>query len=262
MTKIMTANTAFFDVETSPNKGLFWRAGYKLNISTEQITQERSLLSAAWKYRNKKRVYGVKSKVYRDGSICDEKLVRTLTDGLLDAELLVGHNGDKFDIRWVNGRALINGLPKLAPVRTVDTLKVARKYFDLNSYRLDYLARLLGLEPKLATEYGLWKDICTGRDRDGKKLAYMLLYNKHDVVLLEDVYNILERYNDSPVIANQVDDDNPRCPFCKTKKVPQKRGKFLNLKTWRQRYQCRECGKFLKGNLQKKDDYFPGHNKD
>jgi hypothetical protein len=260
MTKIFTAETAFADVETSPNLGLFWRAGHKLNISTEQIVRERTLLSASWKYRGKKRVYGVKAKVYRDGSACDYKLVKALTDGLMDAELLIGHNGDKFDWRWVNGRALIHGLPKLAPVRTVDTLKVARKYFDLNSYRLDYLARLLGLEPKLATEYGLWKKICTGQDKDGSLLKYMLKYNKHDVTLLEEVYDILERYNDSPIIANQVEDDNPICPFCASKKL-QKRGKFLNLKTWRQRYQCRDCGKFLKGGLQKKDDYFFGRSK-
>jgi len=260
MTQIHNATTAFADVETSPNKGLFWRAGYKLNITPDQITQERALLSIAWKYGNKKKVFGVKAKVYKDGSICDYKLVKAATEGLADAELLVGHNGDKFDWRWINGRALINGLPKLAPVRTVDTLKVARKYFELNSYRLNYLAKLLGLDPKLATDYNLWKDICTGNDRDGKKLAYMLEYNKHDVVLLEQVYNILEKYNDSPVMANEVIDDKPVCPFCGTNK-PQKRGKFLNLKTWRQRYQCRSCGKFLKGGLQKKDDYFPGHNK-
>ena len=256
----MKANTCFADVETSPNLGLFWRAGYKINISSAQIVRERTLLSAAWSYNNSKRVFSAKAKVYKDGSSCDYKLVKAVTSGLIDAEVLVGHNGDKFDWRWINGRALIHGLPKLAPVRTVDTLKVARKYFDLNSYRLDYIARLLGLEPKLNTEYDLWKKICTGQDKDGSLLKYMVQYNKHDVVLLREVYNILEKYNDSPVIANQVIDANPVCPFCDSKKL-QKRGKFLNLKTWRQRYQCRSCGKFLKGGLQKKDDYFFGNAK-
>ena len=34
----------FFDIETSPNIGYFWRAGYKLNIGADNIIEERKII--------------------------------------------------------------------------------------------------------------------------------------------------------------------------------------------------------------------------
>ena len=56
---------------------------------------------------------------------------------------MVAQNGDFFDMRWYNGRHLIHGLEPIPWGKTVDTYKIAKRYFNLNSYRLDYLGKLL-----------------------------------------------------------------------------------------------------------------------
>ena len=40
----------FFDIETSPNIGLFWTAGYKLNISPDSIIKERAIICICYKW--------------------------------------------------------------------------------------------------------------------------------------------------------------------------------------------------------------------
>jgi hypothetical protein len=39
-----TPKRLFFDIETSPNIGLFWSAGFKLNIAPENIIKERAII--------------------------------------------------------------------------------------------------------------------------------------------------------------------------------------------------------------------------
>ena len=136
----------------------------------------------------------------------------------------------------------------MAPVRTCDTLKVAKKLFNLNGYRLDYLGEYLGLGNKIKTDFSLWRRVMDG---DKKAFKEMLDYNIRDVQLLRDVYQAIEPYNDSPVISNEIANEDDPCPFCGSHHK-QSRGRYLNLKTYRLRYQCMGCGKFLKSQLIKK----------
>jgi len=47
----------FFDIETSPNVGFFWSAGYKLNITPDSIIQERAIICICYKWEDEKEVY-------------------------------------------------------------------------------------------------------------------------------------------------------------------------------------------------------------
>ena len=47
----------FFDIETSPNIGMFWTAGYKLNISHDNIIKERAVICICYKWEDDKDVY-------------------------------------------------------------------------------------------------------------------------------------------------------------------------------------------------------------
>ena len=46
----------FFDIETSPNIGLFWEAGYKKNIDHSNIIKERAIICICYKWEDSKEV--------------------------------------------------------------------------------------------------------------------------------------------------------------------------------------------------------------
>ena len=49
----------FFDIETSPNIGLFWTSGYKLNISHDSIIKERAIICICYKWAGDDKIYSL-----------------------------------------------------------------------------------------------------------------------------------------------------------------------------------------------------------
>jgi len=263
MPGILEPRVTWFDIETSENQGRFWRPGYKVSLSTDNIDVERVILTAAWSHSDEPgHVYSTSNLQFTKSKTGqyrylpnDEYVVDDIVKGLANTDILVHHNGDKFDLPWLNGRAAFHGIDGVGPIRTYDTLKIARRLWNLNSYRLDYIGQYFGVGEKIKTEYGLWKAVIHG-DQDAYQR--MIDYCIGDVELLEKVYNIIEKYNTAYLKANEVENYHSPCPFCGgTKK--QKRGYRLNLKTFRRTYQCvsdlesgEKCGKWLVSTLRKK----------
>jgi hypothetical protein len=54
-----TIKRLFFDIETSPNIGLFWTAGYKQTISPDNIIKERAIICICYKWAGEKEVYSL-----------------------------------------------------------------------------------------------------------------------------------------------------------------------------------------------------------
>jgi hypothetical protein len=77
--------------------------------------------------------------------------------------------------------------------KTIDTLKWAKRYFNFNSNKLDYIAKLLKVGAKMETGgLDLWKDIVFRKDQDA--LDKMVDYCKMDVQVLEAVFEKLNSY--------------------------------------------------------------------
>ena len=79
-----------------------------------------------------------------------------------EADIIIAHNGDRFDLRKIKARFLSNGIMPPMPYKTIDTLKVARKEFALTSNKQDYITKLLGVQEKLDTDFQLWVDCMDG----------------------------------------------------------------------------------------------------
>ena len=105
---------------------------------------------------------------------------------------IIGHNGDRFDIPWIRGRAIYHGLPMSPSYPTLDTLKKSRQKFRFVSNRLDYLGQHLLGEGKIPTNFGLWKSIVEDDSPGG--MAKMVRYCKKDVRLLERVFDKMSPY--------------------------------------------------------------------
>lgn len=239
---------AFFDIETSPNIGYTW-GKYEQNVI--EFQREWHLLSFAvkWSGLNKVEVYGLPDfPGYDKDKSNDRLLTQKLWDMMNEADLIVAHNGDKFDCRKANTRFLAHGLTPPAPYKTVDTLKLARKYFALNSNKLNDIAEFLGIGQKIETRFELWLKCMDG---DPKAWAKMKKYNSMDVVLLEKVYDKFRPWHVThPNITIKQIDMEPTCPACGSKDV-QKRGFNYMIAYKSQRYQCKACGHWAKGGNQK-----------
>jgi DNA polymerase elongation subunit (family B) len=172
----------FFDIETSPNIGLFWEAGYKKNIDHSNIIKERAIICICYKFEDEKEV----GYLTWDSKQSDKKLLEKFIPIANSADELVGHNSDNFDLKWVRTRCLFHKIDMFPNYTTIDTLKIGRAKFRFNSNKLDYIAKFLGMGEKIKTEFGLWKDIVLNKDKVA--MTKMVKYCQQDVKLLEKVF--------------------------------------------------------------------------
>jgi uncharacterized protein YprB with RNaseH-like and TPR domain len=225
----------FFDIETSPNIGLFWTTGNKLSISHDSIIKERAIICICYKWEGKEEIYSLSW----DNKQSDKKLLEKFIKIANEADELVGHNGDKYDLPWVRTRCLYHGLNLFPSYVTVDTLKYARSKFKFNSNKLDYIAQFLGLGTKISTGFGLWKDIVLHKDE--KAMEQMIEYCKGDVLLLEKIYNKLAPHFPEKL---HVSEDKTDCPTCGNNKWSFTKSRMSALGTIRVQMQCKKCGRY------------------
>lgn len=180
----------FFDIEVSPNIVLSWRIGNKVNLSHDDIVQERAIICVCYKWEGEDEVHSLK---WDSGD--DKNLLLKFSKIMDSADEVVTQNGDSFDIKWVRTRCFFYGIPLSTKFNSIDTLKMARTGFRFNSNKLDYMTKFIGLGGKIKTEYDLWKDILLKNSPSAMKT--MIDYCKQDVVLLEEFYQKIQEF--SPV---------------------------------------------------------------
>ena len=241
--KIMIA-----DIETSPNVGYFWRPGYNLTITPDNIVEERKIICIAWKYMGQKKVHSVQWDKNHD----DKKLLKEFSKAMNECDVMVFHNGDAFDIKWIKGRLLHHRLAPVTNVVSIDTLKLSRQNFNVNSHKLDYLAKYLGHSGKIHTDYSLWKKVMNG---DKAALDYMVKYCKKDVVELEEVFVDIIPYCDKLPVNMAILMGNTRddCPICASAQVIKYGVKVSRVGRY-QKYQCKHCAHIFTDNRMLKEN--------
>lgn len=190
-TKQVGVKRLVWDIEVSPNVVLAWRAGFKISVGHNAIVQERKIITIAYKWVGESNV----TVLTWDKNQDDKAMILKFMEVANEADELIAHFGDSFDMPWFRGRCLIQGCPPIPQYKTIDTKAWASKYFYLNSNKLDYLAKVLGFEGKIETDFDMWRDITLHNDQ--KQLLKMARYNAEDVRQLEKVY--LKLVNFCPV---------------------------------------------------------------
>lgn len=235
----MKIKQLFFDIETAPNIGLFWQAGYKQNIPYDNIIQERRIICICYKWADEKKVYSLTW----DKNQNDKKMLNDFIKILNEADEIIGHNGDKFDLPWIRTRCLYHNISVFPEYVSLDTLKSARSKFKFQSNTLNYIANFLELGSKKQTSFDLWKKIVL--DKDERSLQYMIKYCQQDVVLLEKVYNKLKTYLKPKTHHGMLNGkDKLDCPECGSDKMKYSRNRILASGLKRIQLQCQNCGKY------------------
>jgi RNase_H superfamily len=225
------------DFETLPNLGYTWR---KYDQNVIDFKQEYCLATFAGKWLGDGKIFakGLPDyRGYRAGSYDDSKLVLEV-HGLLDeADIVIAHNGDTFDIKVANSRMLASGLMPPSPYKTIDTKKMAKRIGLFNSNKLDDLARYFGLGRKIDTTFKLWLDCIKG---DRVAWAKMIKYNKHDIRLLEAVYlKLLPYIAKGPNLGVYI--GAAVCRNCGSSQL-RERGYQVTQTHRYKRFQCQKCG--------------------
>lgn len=231
-----------WDIETSPLLGAVWQR-YEANLVW--TSQEWYILCFAYKWLGEKKTYVVAQpdfKGYKPGSTDDSHVMRELHRLISEADIIVAHNGDKFDVKKANTRFILNGLGPVRPPQQVDTLKIARKYFAFTSNRLDDLGDVLGVGRKIKTDKGLWQACMAG---DMKAWRKMKKYNQQDVRLLEDVYLKLLPYDVSHPNRATIEGRPDACPRCGVEGFLLAQGIRYTKTGQYRRWQCKSCGSYV-----------------
>lgn len=234
----------FWDLETGYNLvtvfSLFNNGSAPIPYSA--IQQERYIICGGFKDLGEKRVKNISlldfPEAFDADPTDDSLLIRSIHEYLSDADVLVAHNGDNFDLKYFNTRCVYHGLPPLPEIITRDTYKMAKRKFKFNSNRLDYIAQYLGVGSKKKIGGQVWLDCLYGVK---KAVREMIKYNKVDVEVLEKVYLKLAPYDVAKLNMNLYSDGEVVCPLCGSENHSQQGHRKTRTCVYK-RYQCSDCG--------------------
>lgn len=230
--------TLLLDIETAPNTVHTW-GFYDQNVAAAQVLETSYVLcwSAKW-LGNSKVLFSSIKKTTR------KKMMAEMHKLLNEADVVVSYNGQKFDLPTLNKEFIQLGFAPPAPYKQIDCLREVRRIFRFQSNKLDFVSQALGLGSKREHEgFTLWTKCMDAKHPDHRGAwRRMEAYNRQDVKLLEDLYVKMR-----PWIAKHPNMGNGHlaCPRCTSTKL-QQRGWSVTLTQKYLRYQCQDCGGWLR----------------
>lgn len=232
------------DIETSPLLAMVYQTQvWKARIGHDKVVSDWFILTYSYKWLGEETIYSDRlsgeQALHEDDSI----LAIGLWNALNEADIVIAHNGDSFDLPNIRTRFIMNGLPPTSSYRQIDTLKIVQKEFGFTHNGLDALAKKFGIPGKIETGFNLWKRCIWGEDA---ALEEMETYNRHDVEMLELVYLKLRPWIKSHANVSLYNDNTEaQCANCGGNELKPNgffytnTGKYLT-------YQCQSCGAIVR----------------
>ena len=177
-----------FDIETAPMLGYVWSL-WQNDVGLNQLAQDWSILSWSAKWLDDDYVYYMDQRDAKD--LTDEKaILKELYNLLVEADILITHNGKKFDVKKLNARFIHFGLKPVGKKLHIDTYSIARRHFAFTSNKLEYLTDKFCVKQKKSTHkkfpgFKLWSECLKGNLDAWNEME---AYNIMDVLSLEELY--------------------------------------------------------------------------
>ena len=239
------------DIETSPITAYVWGL-FKQNVGLNQIVQDWSIMSFAFKWLGHNRVY-YRDCRDKDNFRDDGELLNELWCVLDEADIVIAQNGRAFDVKKIQARFIQEGFAPTRPFKVVDTMEMAKQVARFTSNKQDWLSQILTDEAKEHhNEFpgmDLWVECLKGNQRAWR---CMEKYNKQDVRGCEGMYLALRPfYEGHPNVAAYYDDDAMRCPRCGSLDLTEEDKPALTQAGEYNRYRCGGCGGFARDRYTK-----------
>ena len=229
------------DIETAPVLGWSWKF-YDINLIDTLRDWTLLCYGAQWI------VDGVEQKPFVHGidrpkdlfsfiknPRNDEKIVKEIWHLLDQADYVVAHNGNSFDLKKVTSRFLTYGLGPPSPYKQIDTLQTVKRISQNTRNNQGVLLKEWGIGFKMENEgFPLWLKYMGGEPKAIKK---MHAYNRQDVVGLLGLFKHLRpwiKMNHGMYTLGTV------CPHCGSRSL-QKRGVKTNNTTEYHQIFCNDC---------------------
>lgn len=244
-----TPRILFLDIETAPLMAHIWSI-WQHGVGLNMLDLDWSILSFSAKWAGDPRIQYHDTFRQRDKRD-DTKLVRRLHALFDEADIVVAHNGKKFDVRKIQARFILLGLKPPSPFKVVDTLLESRKNFAMTSHKLEYLTGKLCTTKKLTHQkfpgFKLWDEYLKGNPEAQRE---MKVYNEVDVLSLEELYYILLPWmTGHPNIGAYMDtQDGPVCDKCGSTHVIRKGTRTTQVGVYA-RLHCQSCGGWSRGRV-------------
>lgn len=204
MTQSTNSGILVLDIETMMGEAYIWRMWEEVR-NIEMLVEPVTILSWAAKWAGDEHAYF--DSVHRNTR---EGMMENMWNMLDEAEVVVGWNSNRFDLRHINAEFMELGFGPPSPYRKVDLQQHVRRQAKFMSNKLDYVADRLGLGRKLEHEgLGMWKKCLAG---DKEAWTTMEEYNIYDVELTEQVFHRLRPW--LPYTINQSIENGHVCPEC------------------------------------------------
>lgn len=243
------AKILIIDIETAPHMAYTWGM-WKQNIGQNQWIKKGYIMSFCAKWLGSDEV------IYEENRTDNDKqLVKSMYDLLDEADIVVAHNGQKFDIPRIIGRGLVHGFSPPSPSFIVDTLLVARKEFGFVSNSLAALCKELGLPEKGGHKkypgFELWLGCLRNEEAAWNEMRE---YNIQDVISLEALYLAMRPYmRNHPNVLRTEEGDKVACPKCGSENIQWRGYYYTKAGLCYKRFVCMDCGGWGRIRYSEKD---------
>lgn len=188
-----------YDIETAPMVGYFWGL-WDQNIGLGQILSDWHVLSwsAKWLGDSEDQVMYMdqrNAKKIED----DKRILKGIWKLLDEADIVITQNGKRFDQKKLNARFIEHGMQPPSSYRHIDTLQIAKRTFAFTSNKLAYMTdkfctKYKKLKHAKFSGFSLWKECLAGNLEAWEEME---LYNRYDVLSLEELYLKLAPWDNS-----------------------------------------------------------------
>jgi len=233
----------FFDIETGyyELKVRAWQLkNFNKYFKHEDIQKEKQIICISYKWQYDDKVHTL------DWRMGEKEMLKEFVKILGDADEIVAHNGDRFDLPFIRTRCLAHGVLMFPTYRSLDTLKKSRGNFLFASNKLDYLGQFTGVGGKREHEgFEMWVKIV--EENDTEALENMIAYCERDVAMLEDFYFIISPFiTHNNNFASLTGGEKWECPECASSDVKMYRTYSTPIGTIRREMKCNSCKKQYK----------------
>jgi len=184
-----------FDIETAARTAYVWRTGEQW-VRQEQLITDSYIISIAWSWLDDDVIHVAHLTPSEAKKGNDKRIITEFLKVLEKADYIAGHNITRYDEKEISTRLFKHGMKPLSPSKHLDTLRMARKHFNLNSNKLDDICQWLGIGQKHETGLQLWKDVMAGCP---DAMARMAEYNKQDVNINKELLKKLLPFTTLPI---------------------------------------------------------------
>ena len=233
--KILTA-----DIETLPIATYNWHL-FDEPRALDRLVKDWAIFMGATKWMHERPVHVMDTEITGD-PYDDKEVVRWLCEQLDEADIVVGQNVQKFDLRRIRARAIYHGLKPFREPQVIDTLLMGREVAQFTSHKLEYVSEMTSTQKSKHLKFpgfALWLAVI---EQNPAAYAEARRYNKDDVRSTEEWYLKLRPWaRKHPNVAQYFNDDLRRCPRCGGLHLEDRGIIQRGVSTYTE-YRCGDCG--------------------